>query len=646
MTAASPLAGRATHYEDTSLNNSALRGRWLLVAALAVIVGCTALPPPTAPVAEENSEQRAGELARHGEHAQAAALYESIASNRAAPTRADYQLRAVSEWLAADRPAQAKQLLARMEAPLTSVQSYDRSLLEAETALVANRAQEAWQKINNLAASAASGAALRYYSLKMRIAFAAGRPVDGIRAELEAERTLSNPADRTALHGQLLAGLLEARARGVALNPRSSSDPLVSGWLELGASAAHGPALANIALAAHWRASYPNHPALDVVGQAFPPPLIPAVPGGRVALLLPLTGPAAAQASAVRDGFLSALYELPPATRPALHLYDTTAEPIPQALAEAHAIGSSFIVGPLVRENVATVAALGNQSVPVLALNFLPSEQAPPNGLYQFALSPEEEAELVAHRILADGRHRGIAVVPRGEWGRRVMDAFLRVLNAGGGSIVAEVSYDGTNYDYGDQLRSVLRVSDSEARHERLERALGAKLNYAPRHRADLEFVFIAAPSATDARLIEPQLRYFYASDIPSYSISNAYEPDSLSANQDIVGLTYPDMPWMIKGEGNVDGIRTTVGQLWGTRTAWRSRLFAFGYDACQLMLAMSGQRNPADVRIDGLTGQLHFDATRRIQRDLLWVRVDRDGEPKQVAQNPAAAPPTTPSPL
>ncbi len=611
-----------------------------------MIVGCTALPPPAAPVAEEHSEQRAAELARHGDHAQAAALYESIASSRAAPTRADDQLRAVSEWLAADRPAQAQQLLARMEPPLTSAQSYEHSLLEAETALLSNRAPEAWQKISALAASAAPGTALRYDALKMRIALAAGRPLDGIRAELDAERYVNSPAERTALHVQLLEGLLAARSRGVVINPRSSSDPLVRGWLELGASAAHGPALANVALAAHWRASYPNHPALDVIAQAFPSPLISAAPGGRVALLLPLSGPAAAQAAAVRDGFLSALYELPAASRPALHLYDTAAEPMAQVLAEAHSIGSTFIVGPLVRENVAAVAALGNQSVPVLALNFLPSEQAAPSGLYQFALSPEEEAELVARRILADGRHRGIAVVPRGEWGRRVMDAFQRVLTAGGGSIAAEVSYDGANGDYADQLRSVLRVSDSEARHARLERALGTKLNYAPRHRADLEFVFIAAPSAPDARLIEPQLRYFYAGDIASYSISNAYEPDSLSANQDIVGLTYPDMPWMIKDAGNVDGVRTTVGQLWGTRTAWRSRLFAFGYDACQLMLAMSGQRNPADVRIDGLTGQLHFDASRRIQRDLLWVRVNREGEPKLVAQNPAAAPPSTPSPL
>ncbi len=50
----------------------------------------------------------------------------------------------------------------------------------------------------------------------------------------------------------------------------------------------------------------------------------------------------------------------------------------------------------------------------------------------------------------------------------------------------------------------------------------------------------------------------------------------------------YPDMPWMVSGDSSMDELRTSIGQVWGTRAAWRSRLFAFGYDACQLMLAMS----------------------------------------------------------
>src|ERR1019366_6157757 len=193
-----------------------------------------------------------------------------------------------------------------------------------------------------------------------------------------------------ALRSQLLALLRAARDRGVKLDPEASHDPTVRGWLELGAIAtqARGASLTAESDAARWRAEYPNHPALEVLSQALPSPLPPTVIGTRIALLLPLTGPAAGQASTVRDGFLSAYYLLPAASRPELRPYDTGALPGPEAIAQARAAGSSFVVGPLTREDVAAVAATGAQSIPVLALNFLPPDRAAPNGLYQFALSP------------------------------------------------------------------------------------------------------------------------------------------------------------------------------------------------------------------------------------------------------------------
>ena len=53
----------------------------------------------------------------------------------------------------------------------------------------------------------------------MRIALAAARPVDGVRAEIAAER-YANAAERTQLRTQLLAALRDARERGVKLEPR------------------------------------------------------------------------------------------------------------------------------------------------------------------------------------------------------------------------------------------------------------------------------------------------------------------------------------------------------------------------------------------------------------------------------------------
>jgi outer membrane PBP1 activator LpoA protein len=601
---------------------------------ITLLASCALVGPPVSEHA--GTQQSAENAARKGDHEQAANTYERIAASRPASEQIDLRLNAAREWLAANRPAEAMRLMSQLGGPLSPAQSLERSLIDAESALLSNRAADAWQKINAIPESAAATSGSRYYPLKMRIALATDRPIDGVRAEMAGERYSINASETTQMRSQLLAALRAARDRGVKLDPGSSPDPIVRGWLELGtlATDARGVSLNGAAESAAWRARYPNHPALEILPQAIPAPLVSAAPGGRIALLLPLTGPAAGPASTVRDGFQSAYDQLPQATRPELRLYDTGALPPAEAIAEARAAGSSFIVGPLTREDVAAVAALGSQSVPVLALNYLPTDRQAPAGMYQYALSPENEARLVARRLIADGHRRGIALVPRGDWGNRVSDAFARELAADGGSLMSQAEYDSSETDYSYQVQSILRVSDSEARHQRLQSVLGTKLLFEPRHREDIEFVFMITERATNARLMLQQLKYYYAGDIPTYALSTAYEPDSMDANRDIDGLIYPDMPWMVSDDGGIDAIRTQIRQTWDGKAVWNSRYFAFGYDACQLAIAMSGpHRNPADVQVAGLSGQLHLDAGAHVLRDLIWVQI-RDGAPRRLTNS------------
>lgn len=620
----------------TQLKLSA-RARALTGLGLLALAGCG--PPahfPSEPTPSSQVPTTPG-VPASVDHARSAAQYETQAATQAPTAQADTLLAATREWLAAGRAAEATRVLMRLNAmTLTGPQGNERALLNAETLMAAQHPQDAWQKITAMPEPTAIQGAQRFYLLKMRIALAAGRPVDAVLAEMASERLITAPPERNGMRSQLLAALREARDHGLKLDAQASQDPTVRGWLELGAiaTAARGASLTADSEAARWRSRYPNHPANEVVSQAFPTQLPLTGLGARVALLLPLTGPAAGQASTVRDGFMSAYYQMPAANRPDLRVYDTGALPGPEAIAQARAAGSSFVVGPLTREDVAAVAATGAQAVPVLALNFLPPDRTAPSGLYQFALSPEDEARLVAHRLLADGHHRGIMLIPRGDWGTRVGEAFTRELTADGGSLISQAVYDPAGHDYGDELQSILHIDDSRARYQHLQNVLGGKLNFEPRRRADIEFVFVAAATATTARLLEPQLKFQYAGDVPSYSLSNAYEPDSVASNQDIDGLMYPDMPWMVTGDGSIDDIRNSISQAWENRAAWRSRLFAFGYDACQLMLAMSSKgRNPADAQVAGLTGMLHFDAERRVQRDLIWVQV-RSGEPHRLADS------------
>ncbi|MFI4913605.1 MAG: penicillin-binding protein activator [Steroidobacterales bacterium] len=545
---------------------------------------------------------------------------------------------AAREWLAAGSSVDGARVIGMLTASaagLTPEQNFERTMLDAEVTLAGGRPAAAWQKISAVAEPTAAPAAPRYLQLRLRIALAAARPVDAVRAEISAERYSTSPAERTQLRSQLFAQLRQARARGVKLEPQASNDPVVRGWLDLAAVASdeRGISLTGAGEAARWRARNPNHPATELLAQAFPPTLTaPAAAGTRVALLLPLSGPAAGAAGTIRDGFMSAYYQLPAASRPDLHIYDTAAVSATSAVAQARAEGSAFIVGPLTRADVAAVADLGSQSVPVLALNFLPGDRPGPGGFYQFALSPEGEARLIARRILAEGRRRGIALIPNGDWGNRVLAAFSRELNAGGGSLLATSFYDTAGHDYGPQIKAALRLSDSEARLQRLQTVLGTKLSFEPRRRADVQFIFAPAQYANNALLLEPQLRFHYAGDIPTYSTSDAYEPDSTDSNQDLNGLMYPDMPWMVDDEGSIGEIRHTVEQIWGNRVAWRSRYFAFGYDACQLLLALqSPRRTAAAVEVAGLTGQLSVDADRRVNRELIWAQI-RNGAPTRLS--------------
>jgi outer membrane PBP1 activator LpoA protein len=75
--------------------------------------------------------------------------------------------------------------------------------------------------------------------------------------------------------------------------------------------------------------------------------------------------------------------------------------------------------------------------------------------------------------------------------------------------------------------------------------------------------------------------------------------------------VTYPEMPWLPprrwqhRRGPHADRRRRRPGG------APRSRLYAFGYDACQLALALRASgRDPTSVDVAGLTGHSRWTAT------------------------------------
>jgi uncharacterized protein len=345
--------------------------------------------------------------------------------------------------------------------------------------------------------------------------------------------------------------------------------------------------------------------------------------GAHIALLLPIGGRAAAAAISVRDGFMTAYFQLPANARPRVRIYDTGSQSVADALTQATGAGADFIVGPLTREEVMAAADFPGLHVPLLALNFLPAEHAPPAQLYQYALSPEDEARLVARRVIEDHHRRGVALVPAGEWGTRVLAAFRQELQAGGGELIGTGQIDSARTDYSAAITEVLRTSDSTARFHRLESILGTKLQFEPRRRNDIEFIFAPAPANLE-RLLRPQLRFHFAGDLPTYATSDAFEPD-VRANEDLEGLMFPDMPWMLGGD-LADAVRAAAREAWPNGGPHRGRLFAFGFDAFRLTEALRQVGVSGNVSVAGLTGQLSLDAQRHVRRELGWAQL-HDGE-------------------
>ena len=606
--------------------------RWIvrlaIVAAAAIsLTGCLGTRTEGPP-----SVDTADALARAGDQAGAARMYEALAGQNTGTDRNQYLVRAARAYLTAHRPEDAARVLAELEEPLSPQQAAERPLLEVELALARGQGQQAWQRISTLTEPRTAPEALHYWRLKQQAAFAAGRPNDAVAAQISLEHWLPTVQELRASRINLLTSLREASERNVRIDPRSTTDSTIRGWLELGpiaAAAARNPN-ASIADIDAWRSRYPNHPASDIVrSELLGRPSQQIVAGGagggaHIALLLPISGRQGAAATTVRDGFMTAYYQTPEGQRKPITVYDTGDTGIAEAVDRATQEGADIVVGPLTRDEVVAAATLVTRRPPILALNFLPPSQPAPNGFYQFALSPEDEARLAARRILADGHRNGIAIVPSGDWGTRVLAAFKQELEAGGGGLFAATAVDSAMTDYSDSITTVLRISESSARHRRLESILGTKLQFEPRRRGDLEFIFAPA-QANIERLLRPQLRFHFAGSVPTYATSDAFEPDPHN-NQDLEGLMFPDMPWML-GSDLADAVRNALQNAYpnggGPR---RNRLFAFGFDAYRVATAL--QNGATNIQVEGLTGRLTLDPDRRIHRELAWAQI-HNGEVK-----------------
>jgi uncharacterized protein len=580
----------------------------LTVAMLAA--ACSLIKPSENP---SDLQERAARLVREGKHAEAARVYADLAMK--SPGESDnYELLSAEQWVAAANVPAAKQALAQVSPEARTKLPTQRALVAAEIAYAENDPTRAIRELDQIAVPTVPEQAQNYYWIRGRSAFLTAHPVEGTRALVERERYLSDPAALRGNREELLSRVRTAAERGAPMKAPPKTDPIVLGWLELGPVAVEierNPVRAAAALD-NWKRQYPQHPAnTSVLSVAQTQIAVATEYPSQIALLLPLSGRSEAFGIAVRDGFIAAYLQQNAATRPRLKVYDVAAQPIGAAYTAAISDGAGFVVGPLTKEDVAAIAPLSAGRTPVLALNFLGDTISPPKNFYQFALLPEDEARIVARRVVADGRLAGVTILPTGELGNRVAAAFSDELKILGGTVLDAARYDPSQADFSDVITQALQVK--------------AVKGEPSTHRTDATFVFmVATPGA--ARLIMPQLKFHYAGDVPVYATSSSFEPNP-GANSDIEGMLFPDMPWMISYDPATAQIRDGVRAAWPGRTVRHDELYAFGFDAYRLVPGLRSNAPAAASEIAGVTGKLHLDQQNRIRRDLDWAQI-KNGQP------------------
>jgi len=415
------------------------------------------------------------------------------------------------------------------------------------------------------------------------------------------------------------------------MQPAQAPD-ILSGWMELVRISKQyqlNPALLRLAII-KWQRLYSDHPVrLSLINGLRNRKQEDVMLPQNIALLLPLSGRFANAAKAIQDGLLASYYSKEDKGKISIRIYDTAgkAEKIENIYQQAVENGAQFIIGPLKKSSINKLAEQQELSIPTLALNYLEPDITPPKGLYQFGLSPEEEARQVAERTWLDGHVNAAVLTPAGPWGDRVYNAFKNRWEEIGGRVVEQQSYNSSKNDFSLPIRMLLNIDESKRRYRQLSALLGTKLKYTSYRRQDIDFIFIAG-YPRQARQIRPQLKFFHASQVPVYATSHIFTGNlNPERDRDMDGIRFGDMPWVLSETTSHRGLRNKVEPLISKEGNKHQRLYAMGVDSFNIIPALNTLKAYPYERYQGETGSLSLDEKQRIKRQLSWVYF-RSGRP------------------
>ena len=385
-----------------------------------------------------------------------------------------------------------------------------------------------------------------------------------------------------------------------------------------------------------------------------------------IAVLLPLSGRLARSGQVVKDGIMAAYYTDVEKRQdehllPRLRFIDTNGADSQELITE---IGDTkFIIGPLLKETIESLIPNLPIGVNVLALNR--PEELPdsslrhsmsysiatqrtdvdneagivdlaepktqgeigaldlPVSLNYYGLAPEDEAKQLAELIFKKGYRAPIVIAAQNSLYQRMDDTFKthwKALNSAENkqrANITSVTFNDSN-SLREGITQALDVAQSNERINQIEYMTNDEVYNMPRSRRDIDaIVAFASPQDTELLnpIIEASLNPFDGKQVPVYATSRSMDYDS-GKNQwrDLQNVHFIDMPWLMPSH-KWQPLEQEVQQAWENQNTMQKRLFAFGFDAYQLLPQLGMLNTLKYLSHDGLTGNLSLNQRGEVVR-------------------------------
>ena len=468
-----------------------------------------------------------------------------------------------------------------------------------------------------------------YYLISTKVLEAQGKTVLALSAKLNAF-ALSNTSANSDI--QLIWNKLEKLTQWQLAQLISLNPPFIKGWVKLlNYSHKFGDNIEQFSrYLSVWQQQHSTHPAIEIIEQLKLNNAVKVDPK-NIAILLPLSGSQLKAGLAAQQGILAAYNNAPESH---LNFIDTNKVDWSSLAEHLTTLNIDHIIGPLLKPNVELFldASAEHQAlqIPTLLLNVPSSKQILSNNQAALSMRPEDEAVQAATTLSQHNYHQPIILSHQDRVSKRIAIAFRQQWLKSTGNEV-DIVYFNQGKEMQASLKQSLDVTASQTRIKQLNSRLKHNIKSEPRNRRDIDMIYLVG-SAAQTRLIKPYIDVNispFADIIPVYassrSHSNFSDKNHTSSTNDLKGLIFTQIPWLLESKQRNKQLNALSNKLWPKRTDSLSKIFAMGFDSFNLLGKLSLMKQASYIRHFGQTGVLKLNNSNIITRSLIWGEYKND---------------------